>query len=129
MKFFRYHWKALFWIVIIYLGCLLPGDALPSILFLLKIPYFDKIMHFGLYFVYTLFLASGFLLQYPGEHGKAYLLGGLIAFSIGISIEFLQSIMHLGRLADFYDAIANTIGIIVALLLFKSLQRLFPWAL
>ena len=127
--FFRWHWKAILWVVIICFGTLLPGDNLPDTSFFSKIPYFDKIAHFGLYFVFTLFLVSGFLLQYPGERGKAYLLGALIAFSIGLLIEFLQTLMHLGRMGDFYDAIANTSGIILALLLFRPLQRLFSWAL
>ena len=129
IRFFRCHWKALLWVIVICLGCLLPGDDLPSTSFFSKIPYFDKIVHCGLYFVFTLLLVSGFLLQYPGERGKAYLLGGLIAFSCGILIEFLQAMMHLGRSGDFYDAIANTTGIILALLLFKPIQRIVPWAL
>ena len=129
MKFFRYHWKALLWIIIICLGCLMPSSDLPSTSFFSKIPHFDKIAHFGLYFVFTLLLISGFMMQYPGERGKSYLISGLIAFSIGIAIEYLQFLMHAGRSGDFYDALANTSGIIMALFLFKPLQRLFPWAL
>jgi VanZ family protein len=108
---------------------LLPGDNLPTISFLLKIPYFDKIVHLGLYFIFTLLLVSGFQLQYQGERGKAYLLSGLIAFSIGVSIEYTQSIMHLGRSGDYRDVMANTVAIIMALVLFKPLQRIFYWAL
>lgn len=129
IKFLRWHWKALLWVVVICLGSLLPGSDLPGTGFFSQIPHFDKIVHGGLYFVFTLLLVSGFLLQYPGERAKAYLLGGLIAFCIGVSIEFLQSMMHVGRSGDFYDAIANTTGIIVALILFKPIQRIVPWAL
>ena len=107
----------------------MPSVDMPRTSFFSKIPHFDKIVHFGLYFVYTLLLISGFLLQYPKEWAKAYLISGLLAFSCGILIEYLQFLMYLGRSADFYDAIANTSGIILALLLFKPVQRLFPWAL
>ena len=107
----------------------MPSSDIPSTSFLSKIPHFDKIAHFGLYFIFTLLLISGFMLQYPVEKGKSYLLGGLIAFSIGLIIEFLQSLMHLGRSGDFYDMIANSVGIVLALLLFKPLQRMVPWAL
>lgn len=126
MIFFKWHWKALLWILVICLGSLLPSSDLPSNSFFSQIPYFDKIVHCGLYFVFTILLASGFTKQYQGERAKAYLVSGLIAFSIGAMIEFIQTMMHMGRSGDFYDAVANTTGIVLALILFKPIQRIVP---
>ena len=77
----------------------------------------DKIIHFFFYFVLTLLLLNGFnnKLRYK------YLIVIVLAVSYGIVIEVLQNEFTLTRKADFYDVIANTIGVICAVLLNKYL--------
>jgi len=119
-KVFKYHWRAILWIAVIAIGCLMPGNNVPGTSFFSRIPHFDKIVHFTLYFIFTLFLMAGFTRQYGKTSVKAYLYSFLIAVIIGISIEFIQE--KVGRSFDRYDMLANTIGVITSLILFKPIK-------
>ncbi|MDR1583220.1 MAG: VanZ family protein [Prevotellaceae bacterium] len=120
LRILKYHWRAISWIAVIMFACLAPGDELPNVSFFEKIPYFDKIVHFTMYFIFALFLMSGFSRQYGKASPKAYIFSFLIAFLLGILIEFIQE--KVGRSYDIYDMTANTIGIIVSLLLFNPIK-------
>jgi len=81
----------------------------------------DKWVHFGFWFIWTwLFLKkvnpTGFYICISVVFFSAY--GGLI--------EFLQDFMNLGRTADFWDWIADTLGALIAvanMYFFKSKKR------
>jgi VanZ family protein len=120
LKILKYHWRALLWIIVIAFACLAPGDKLPSASFFAKIPYFDKMAHFAMYFIFALFLMSGFSRQYEKTSAKAYIFSFILAFLLGILIEFIQE--KVGRSYDIYDMTANTVGIIVSLSLFKLIK-------
>ncbi|MDR1897903.1 MAG: VanZ family protein [Prevotellaceae bacterium] len=123
IKILKYHWRAILWLVVIVIGSLLPGDNLPATSIFARIPHFDKMVHFILYFTFTLFLMSGFSRQYKNNSGfkkKAYVYSFIIAFLLGASIEFIQE--HVGRSYDEMDMIANTTGIAVSLLLFNPIK-------
>jgi VanZ family protein len=48
--------------------------------------------------------------------------------AMGIAIEFAQGAMHLGRSADVKDVLANSIGIVIGLILsFAGLGRWAQW--
>jgi VanZ family protein len=98
----------------------MPANKLPDTSFFSKIPYFDKMVHFAMYFIFALFLMSGFSRQYGKTSTKAYILSFIYAFLLGVLIEFIQE--KIGRSYDIYDMIANTTGIIVSLLLFNSIK-------
>jgi VanZ family protein len=98
----------------------MPANNLPDTSFFSKIPYFDKMVHFAMYFIFALFLMSGFSRQYGKTSAKAYILSFIYAFLLGGLIEFIQE--KVGRSYDIYDMIANTTGIIVSLLLFNSIK-------
>jgi VanZ family protein len=98
----------------------MPANKVPDVSFFLKIPHFDKIVHFAMYFIFTLFLMSGFSRQYGKTSIKAYVLSFVWAFLFGVLIEFIQE--KIGRNYNIYDMIANTTGIIVSLLLFNSIK-------
>lgn len=119
---FKFHWRAIIWLVLIFVGCLLPGSDLPNTSFFSKIPYFDKIVHFGIYFVFILLLMAGFIRQFDGKLWKSILFSLTIALVCGALIEILQSQMHAGRTGDMYDMLANTSGAILGLLLFHPLR-------
>jgi hypothetical protein len=68
----------------------------------------DKLMHFGAYWLMTMWFAG--VLQrrrYP------WLAVGLVL--VGGAIELLQGAMGFGRDADWRDMVANTLGIVTAL--------------
>ncbi|MDR3246250.1 MAG: VanZ family protein [Prevotellaceae bacterium] len=120
LKLLKYHWRAILWIIVILIGCLMPGDNLPDKSFFSKIPHFDKIVHFMLYFIFALFLMSGFSRQYGKTSAKAYIFSFILAFALGVIIEFIQE--KVGRSYDIYDMIANTLGVIVSLWLFNAIK-------
>lgn len=87
-----------------------------------NIPYFDKIVHFGMYF--------GLMLMIIIENRK--LIGSvrhlftlsLIPLFFGIIIEFMQYFLTISRSASFYDAIADFAGIMVAIMIFIFIKPL-----
>ena len=80
-----------------------------------NIPYFDKFVHFGMYFG----LMSVIILENRKTiKSTGYLfLSGLIPLFYGIIIEFLQSALTITRSGSFYDALADAAGIFVSILL------------
>lgn len=79
----------------------------------------DKHEHFIAYGAMALWFAGSF-------PRRRYWLIGLALFLLGVSIEEAQGLMGLGRQADLYDVIANTLGVIIGLLL--GLAGLGGWA-
>jgi VanZ family protein len=120
LKILKYHWRAILWLIVIMFACLMPGDRMPGMSFFSKIPHLDKIVHFTMYFIFALFLMSGFSRQYKKTSAKAYIFSFILSFLLGVLIEFIQE--KIGRSYDMYDMIANTVGVIVSLLLFKPIK-------
>ncbi len=89
----------------------------------INISNFDKIVHFTSYFLLTLswFFATQHTIKKTTS--KAILIGILISY--GIIIEALQGGMTTHRQADFYDILANSIGVLLAATLFPKLNKWF----
>lgn len=80
-----------------------------------NIPYFDKIVHFGMYLG---FMSVIILENRKSIKGNLQLfLTALIPFVYGILMELLQLIFTTSRFASFSDVIANSAGILASLLL------------
>jgi VanZ family protein len=77
--------------------------------------YFDKFVHFGMYF--------GFMSVIILENRKSIIknlqlfLIAIIPFVYGILMEFFQSTLATSRSASFYDVVANSAGILTSILL------------
>jgi VanZ family protein len=88
----------------------------------INIPNIDKVVHFGMYFG----LMSVIIL----ENRKAIkstshlFLTGLIPLFYGILMEILQATLTLTRTGSFYDALANSVGILVSILLWLWIKPL-----
>lgn len=70
----------------------------------------DKLEHFGTYATLSLWFAG----IYPRSRY------GLIAvglFLLGVSMEVIQGAMHEGRMKDYRDVVANSIGIAIGLVI------------
>ena len=89
----------------------------------INISNFDKIVHFTSYFLLTLswFFATQYTIKKTTS--KAILIGIIISY--GIIIEALQGGMTTHRQADFYDILANSIGVLLAATLFPKLNKWF----
>lgn len=89
---------------------------------LIKIPNFDKIVHFGMYFGFmsVIFLENRRTFQ---STSRLFLLG-LIPLIYGILMEILQATITVSRSGSAYDALANSAGILAAILLWLWIKPL-----
>jgi VanZ family protein len=91
-------------------------DSVP----LINIPYFDKVVHFGMYF--------GLMSVIIFEHRKTLnktsdlFLVGFIPLFYGILIEILQSTLTVTRSGSFYDALADCGGILFSVFLWLLIK-------
>ena len=97
-------WLAITWTVFITVASLVSFSSVPKV----KIIGNDKIVHFLFYLIFVILWGltkkqSYFKIKYD-------LLIVLIAIVYGIIIEVLQGVLTVTRQADFYDALANSLG-------------------
>ena len=81
----------------------------------------DKVYHAIAYFM----LALTWLLSFSNSRKKNYV-KYIIAFGCvfyGIVIEVLQTTLTTYRTASFLDVVANTVGVFMALIVFKSIYK------
>lgn len=88
---------------------LIPGDNVPGS-FLFSIPHFDKIIHFSMY------AALGFVALAEDRHEHPRLGFHMILlfsiFALSALIEILQATVIAARSAEWFDLIANFLGLI-----------------
>ena len=86
-----------------------------------KLSHVDKIYHSIAYFI----LGLTWLLSFPKSLEKKYIKYAIVISCIiyGIVIEVLQGTLTAYRTASLLDVIANTIGVLVAMVLFKSIYK------
>ena len=81
----------------------------------------DKIYHFLAYAILTLILFN-FITTTTVKHKMA--LSASIAVIYGIIIEVLQSTLTDFRTPDYYDVVANTLGVVFAIVLLRFSYKL-----
>ncbi len=106
------------WTILIVIACTWPGKDIPAA----PVAGFDKLVHFGLLFIW-----STLWLVYQKSEVKWVLFCGII---FGIALEFYQQLLPFDRTFDWYDALADAVGVIVAIIFYKLvlknyLQRLY----
>lgn len=124
MKLLRYYTPAILWIILILVLCTLPGKDIPSNSFFEKI-HFDKFVHFGLFGGIVLFLSLGIYWQKKYISAATLTLLVLLAAGYGLAIEFIQKYWASGRSFDMYDVMADTLGAIAGVWVFKLVLYLF----
>jgi VanZ family protein len=82
---------------------------------LINIPNIDKFVHFGMYF--SLMSVIIFENRKTIKSISLLFLTGLIPLFYGILMEILQATLTVSRNGSFYDALANSAGILVSVLL------------
>ena len=125
IKFIKRHINSILWAIIVLMLCGAPSSEFPSMGFL-NIPHLDKVVHFGLYVVFTLLLISenNVLRQRGGLTKKSLLIGFTVAVVYGGLIEIMQLLVFTSRGADFFDFLANFVVSITAILSYKLLNKL-----
>ena len=118
--FLRHTWPALLWAVIVMVLCGLPGEQIPELTFLEWLRP-DKIVHLILFGVQSYLLCLGLKRQssYPSLASNAILLALMLSIVYGALIEFLQDTIFIHRNGDVRDAIANAIGAVLGVWLYR----------
>ncbi len=101
---------ATLWTLAIIAGCSIPGDAIPTF----NILSIDKVYHI------VAFLGFGLGWLWAGAKPRTVLLTGI---ALAIGTELWQSLSFIGRFADPFDAIADVIGVGLALLTARTATR------
>ena len=84
----------------------------------------DKVVHFGIYFVFTLVWFGCFSgLEFKKSIFKGVFKASLLAFFVGLSIELLQEFLRKARSGDVYDVLANSLGILMAVVLLYQIKK------
>jgi VanZ family protein len=97
---------------------LLPSGDLPAY----PIPYLDKIGHFGMYGVFALLLV--WAIRTRALNRLQLFIVGLFCVAYGIVMEVLQRMLcHGDRHFEIGDIVANTAGVVVALLFIDWFYR------
>jgi VanZ family protein len=111
-------WVALLWFVIMCVLFFLPGSDLPKEKWLDKI-FFDKWVHIGLFAV-LIFLVR---FNLPFDHPVFNYLLLLMAFSYGLSVEFIQKYWVPNRSFDLWDVAADMTGAFAGLWYWLTLYK------
>ncbi len=114
--FLFYQGPAIFWAMLIFVLSSLPDIPGPR----LGVEFEDKWGHVVVYTILGILLARAFFQQrrFPSCRRNYILIAIIIGIVYGISDEYHQSFVP-GRFADVVDALADTLGIIIGVLLFR----------
>jgi glycopeptide antibiotics resistance protein len=122
--FFKYNLPALGWATVIIFLTLLPAASMPEVP-AWELISFATASHAVVFFILTFLMCYGFYRQYAflnfRRHNGLYAL--IISIFFGALIEYLQSILGWGRQGDLMDILSNSIGSVLALLVFNLALR------
>jgi len=102
-------WGSILWTLVIFILCTLPGENIPDPH--LDIPHIDKIVHFGMFFIFSILLTHLLKLESSFCLRLIYAIVIFSAFVYGGSIELLQHYFF-NRSGDVYDLSADMAGAI-----------------
>ncbi len=117
-----YFWKPFLWLAIICYALFIPADDLPLEPFF-RIPHFDKMVHFGLFFVFCILL----LRPFKRLQLNYYLLAPLISIVFSAILETSQHILSASRNSDIKDFIANSLGALTSVMIYYLLISNSKW--
>jgi VanZ family protein len=102
---------ALVWFVISFVLLVLPGNDLPHNDFF-NIPYFDKWVHTGMFFLLSSLFSLPFTqFQYKVQTVRTWFVKvAILVIVYGIAMEFVQKYFTTGRSFDVTDIVFDTIG-------------------
>ncbi|MCF7568372.1 VanZ family protein [Sabulilitoribacter arenilitoris] len=104
---------AIFYTLALALVSLVKINNLPNV----GISHADKIFHFLVYSVLAFLWVNTFFFKFKCKKTKAILYATLFSIIFGIIIEVLQGSITASRHTDVYDAVANTLGVLIMMLI------------
>lgn len=115
-------WRNILWAIVIFILCSIPGNDLPKTS-MITIPHFDKIVHFGMFFIMGIFLFAELSIQ---TNLKRITITGITIFLIAIYgglIEYLQQNYFINRSGDYWDLTADILGGAFAIIMYPWLKK------
>lgn len=121
MVFLKYYKSTIIFILVLLLS-LLPANSTAKIHFL-NLPYFDKVIHFLMYFslTFVLFLDIKIKIKNPTRPFIFRVVILLVVWS-GF-LEIIQEFFILGRSGSWFDLLANILGVIFGTFLFYRISK------
>ena len=118
--FLKHILPGLSWAILILLLCGMPPKNLGDFSFWNMLSP-DKVFHFGVFSLLSLFLMVGFRRQYsfPKLRCRATLVSIIISILYGVLIEGVQITFFSGREGEVLDIIANSLGAGFGFIMFK----------
>lgn len=103
------------WFFLVGILVFMPGSDLPKIKWL-GIPHFDKIVHAGLFGGIVFFFCMPYFSSFisSGKKYVIYLFISMLTVFWGLAVEFIQKYFVSGRSFDWFDWLADSVGIGVA---------------
>lgn len=111
MKFIQTFYKLLIWVAVIGVLCFTPGDEFKEVK--INIPHFDKVVHFGMFYVLGLFIKA---IQLKISNIIVQLT--ILALGYAGLIELIQQYFIPVRNGDIIDFIFDSIGLFVGIYTF-----------
>lgn len=107
-SFLKYNWPSILWAAFILVICLMSHRHVPRV----TIPHFDKLVHFGLYFILAILTWYGWTRQnfFAALRANTALKIILLLALYGMTIEILQGTLTSDRSFDLWDELANSTG-------------------
>lgn len=112
---------ALLWALLILFLSGFPGNKIPVVSF----KFTDKIAHFIMYAVLSVLLLFG-KTNNKSLSFNVNVLVILICVCYGGFMEFLQNTIFINRSGNWYDFLANTIGVFLGVLFFPFIRKILP---
>ena len=109
---FKKYYKTLSVFVFIIVLCFLPGNTANKLTFI-DFPHFDKLVHFGMYFIFSFALFLDLKNNTRIQKKQILLIILLLTLFIGGSIEIIQNYFIPLRSGDWYDLLADLVGSLV----------------
>lgn len=110
---------ALVWALVIFGMCCMPGRYIPSTDWL-ELFKADKWVHASIFFILQILMMRVLYLKQTSVFLYVIIFFSVVAY--GGLLEIMQATLFSQRSADWYDFIANTFGVVMAVLLFKPLK-------
>ena len=121
MKLLKF-WKPITLAIIIFYGSVTSGSNL-NIVPIFNIKNFDKVIHFSFYMILSISFLASLYRTSKFKKSDQKLITLILVISYGLIMEVFQYYFTYDRSAEFIDAIANTFGSILGVLLFPYLIK------
>ena len=119
LKKIKWLYVAIFYTILVFIVSLVSFKDVPQPSFSL----FDKIVHLGIYLVFTTVWFFNFYLDRQWRYDKAVRYAAIFAILIGVLIEYLQGALTATRSADVKDVVANLLGTVFAVIFLKLISN------